>query len=60
MIDPSSLYPHFPIAMRPIINRDKFVPGYISYQHVGKEEFKMALDLMEFYRHRLPKAIAKH
>lgn len=60
MIDGSSLYQHFPIASKPIINRNKPVPGYISYQNMGKEEFNMVLDLTEFYYHRLPKAIEKH
>lgn len=60
MIDASSLYQHFPIATKPIINQDKAVPGYSSYQKTGKEEFKMVLDLSEFHCHKLPKAIEKH
>lgn len=60
MIDVSSLYQHFPIATKPIINQDKAVPGYSSYQKTGKEEFKMVLDLSEFHCRKLPKAIEKH
>lgn len=57
MMDASSLYQHFPTATKPIISRDKPVLGYISYQNVGKEEFKMVLDLAEVHCCKLPKAI---
>lgn len=60
MIDASSLSQHFPIATKPIINRDKGAPGSISYQNMGEKEFKMMLDSTEFYCCKLPKAIENH
>lgn len=60
MIDASSLYQHFPIVLQPIINRDKPAPGYIAYQNMGQEEFKMVLELTELYSHKFPKATQKN